>query len=187
MIGRLASSVALAALAAAATTLQVPHTFSAGTAAVASEVNDNFTYLTNNLSRVYWAPGPTTDTVITATSLTRLDPAPHNVTLASLSLPAGSYLLSGKLSTFALLGGYGSLECALGDPSDPENMDYSDARADVGAVLNMQMPVTLTATTTVTLACDAYGAALDDAAALTTIGVWGSKIMAVKVAAIDKQ
>ena len=62
---------------------QVPHTFSAGTPAKASEVNDNFAYLASSIPLAYWWQNPGNVTVTATTKAWQASP-PHEIAVGTL-------------------------------------------------------------------------------------------------------
>ena len=170
---------------------QVPNTFTQGTTARAAEVNENFAYLSARVSRVYWQKSPTCDSpcTMTATSLTYPNPTAHTA-MATLTLPAGSYLVSGKLSTYAYSQiELGDLECVLGVEGGAEDYSSVGLAPLLGGekVLGMEIPVVTTgASTTVRLACRLYGTNTDGTTPIVA-RVWGAKIIALQVASVTEQ
>jgi hypothetical protein len=170
---------------------QVPHTFTTGTPAKASEVNENFAFLAAQAPAVYWKPSATCDTPcdFTASSLSYPNDGPYTE-IASLTLPAGPYLVLGKLSTYARTSIIaGDLECVLGIAGGAN--DYSSvglAPVDGGEkMLSMMTPVAAVgAGTTVRLGCKLYGTQADGSS-LIRARIWGAKIIAIRVASVTQQ
>ena len=144
---------------------------------------------------VYWQVSPTygerSVEVTAATPDYQPDP-PHEIAIASLTLPAGNWPLSGKLSEWndgqAL---YGDLECALGEPgADPTRTDYSSIGL-LGAekVLSMEVPVSTSGSaTTVYFACHLYGVKWDGLSySLATANIWGAKMIALQIGPVSRQ
>ncbi len=164
---------------------QVPHTFSAGTAAKASEVNENFAFLAGR-GKVYYKASTTysqdTPGSFSATTDTVLD---------TLTLPQGSYLLSAKFSAHTdQNGGYYALSCGLGVGA--ENDWVGVAQDDLvhslsDSLVSMQVPVTITAASgTAEVMCHVSGQN-GAGTAPVVMQIWGLKIMAIQVASVVKQ
>lgn len=117
------------------------------------------------------------------------DPNPY-VPLATLELPAGNYLLTGKLTDyFQSPVEYGALECFLGRP-DTGAGDWATIAAPVGQVLTMMVPMRLVAwRTRIILGCRLFGLYYDDNGQQQPIkaGVWGVKLIAERVSSIAEQ
>jgi hypothetical protein len=77
--------------------------------------------------------------------------ATTNVTVASLTLPAGSYLLYAK-ANLVRTGGSGSNECSLRDGATALDTVANQGNA-TGEVIVAHAAITLSATTTVTYQC----------------------------------
>jgi hypothetical protein len=170
---------------------QVPHTFTTGTPAKASEVNENFAYLAAQAPAVYWKPSPTCDAPcdFTATALSYPNDTAYTE-IATLALPAGSYLVLGKLSAYSRTSIIaGDLECVLGVAGGAN--DYSSIGlaplAGGEKMLGMTVPIAAVgASTTVRLGCRLYGTQADGTS-LIRAQLWGAKIIAVRVASITQQ
>jgi len=180
----------VAVAAASAAPAQVPHTFTPGTPAKAAEVNANFAFLSAR-PQVIWARSATCDTpcAMTATSLHIPNADPYT-TIASLSLPPGSWLLFGKLTAYATTElQFGDLQCVLGESGGQEDFSSIGLAPRLGGQkhLGMQVPLVTTApSTTVRLGCKLFGARPDG---VTLIGaeLWGAKILALQAASVVEQ
>lgn len=170
----------------------LPHDFAPGAPARAAHVNDNFAWLAARDARVIWKKSPTCDVpacAMTASSLTWPNNSDYTV-VASLDLPAGSWLLTGKLATYAKSDvRHGDLECALGVPGGEQ--DYSSVglapAVGGGRTLSLHLPVVTTAAaTTVRLGCKLWGVNTDDTTPIAA-EVWGAKLFALRVASIVQQ
>jgi hypothetical protein len=180
----------VAVAASGAASAQVPHTFAPGTPAKAAEVNANFSFLAAR-PQVIWKRSPTCDNpcTMTATSL-RYPNADGYTTIASLGLPPGSWLLSGKLSAYAVSDIlYGDLQCVLGKEGGQEDFSSVGLAPLLGGQkhLGLQVPfVTTDPTTTVRLGCKLFGAR-PDGTTLIDAQVWGARILALQVASVVEQ
>lgn len=178
--------LALLFLAPTAARSDAPFAFEAGTAAKAAEVNANFAYLEGLLPAVYWAVSPTYDrgVEVTATSTTTISTWEElNISVASLTLPAGSYLASAKIVAWSA-STWADLQCALAT-SDGTQADWSSIDANGGEkVLTMQVPLTLTVETTIRFVCHLCGTASSGSATAT---LWGAKLYAVRAASVTMQ
>ncbi len=163
----------------------VPHTFTAGTAAKASEVNDNFAFLAGR-GKVYYKASTAYSQDVAGTFSATTD-----TVLDTLSLPKGSYLLSAKLSAHTDdAGGYYTLSCGLGVGAEDDWVgvaqdDLEHSLSDTMVV--MQVPVTVTAdSATAQVMCKVSG---KDGTGTNPVvlEIWGLKIMAIEVASIVKQ
>lgn len=188
------TTLALALLAAAAPALgqqELPHTFTPGTAARAGDVNDNFAWLAARDARVIWKKSPTCDEPCrwTASSLVYPNPSGYTV-VAALDLPAGSWLLSAKLSTHAMSDvAFGDLECVLGPPDGEQDFTSVGLAPTLGGekALSLQVPLVAAGPrTAVRLGCKLYGTSTDGTTPIAA-KLWGAKIFAVQVASIVQQ
>lgn len=166
---------------------EVPFTFSPGTTARAADVNANFAYLDARSPRVYWAKSPTydSDVTLTATATQWVANVDHPLAIGALTLPPGSYVLSGKIGYYKGTAVFGGLECVLGDPGGSGIAEYASHGAECNGTVNLQLPITLATTTTVTFACHLW--AQNSAGGAGTGHVWGGRIYAVSVASITQQ
>lgn len=99
--------------------------------------------------------GPGADGWINRTTTTVAVPTTP-VTLATLNLPAGSYLLSGKVS-LVRTGGGGTSTCTLNDGATV--LDQLDNQTSTSGELTvLQSAVTLTGTTAITVRCSSTSA-----------------------------
>ena len=146
----------------------------------------------DHLPAVYWQVSPVyggTGAQVTATALAWQPDPPHEIAIASLTLPAGNWLLSGKLSEWNFGdAAYGDLECALGDPADPAHADYSSiGLIGTEKVLALEVPITTTGrATTVTLSCHLYGAQPDGVTPASAT-IWGAKLVALQLGPVSRQ
>jgi hypothetical protein len=114
-------------------------------------------------------------------------PNPNDyTTLTTLALPAGSYLVTAKLSAFAATGTlYVNFECALLDSTgkDPKDMSSFDGTAE--QTLFLQAPVSFHswAGGTVRVGCRAFGFQ-PDGVSLVDMHVWNVNIAALQVGSV---
>ena len=163
----------------------VPHTFTSGTAAKASEVNENFAFLAGR-GKVYYKAS----TVYSQDSAHTFS-ATTDMVLDTLTLPKGSYLLSAKLSahTDDAAGDY-ALSCGLGVGA--ENDWVGVAQGDLvnslsDTMVSMQVPVTVTGdSATALVMCKVSGKDGPNVNPVV-LEIWGLKIMALEVAGIVKE
>ena len=150
--------------------------------------------------------GGVADCSMTATSQGWPNPSPYTV-FARLTLPRGSYLLTGKLSyytrtpTQAPAAGWGNLECFMG-LEDESDGDWSSAGV-VGDeyVVALSAPVRLTARTTqIEIGCKLFGVYYWDywmyapfqgmpngEYTPVEVGVWGVRLTAERITSFVKQ
>ncbi len=155
-------------------------------------VADQPAWASDHNPSLYWQVSPTYGDFgaeVTATTPAWQPNPPHEIAVASLTLPAGNWLLSGKLSEWNYGDAvYGDLECALGDPgAGPARADYSSVSlAGAEKVLSMEIPFSTSGrATTVYFACHLYGVKADGSPATATI--WGAKMVALEVGAVSRQ
>lgn len=165
---------------------QVPHTFAPGTAAKASEVNENFAFLAAR-GKVYYKESTTYSTDNPASFSAATD-----TVMDTLTLPQGSYLVSAKLNAHTDdAKGWFVLVCGLsaGDGSDWVGVDRANEPMELqNSMLHMQVPVTITAATgTATVQCRVPYGQNQAGTGPVVLKVWGLKIMAVEVASVVKQ
>ncbi len=127
-----------------------------------------------------------------------IPPPPYTV-LATLELPAGNYLLFGKFSSYPEAPStypavyWGGLECLVGLP-DLSQGDWTTTgfSEDQNVVINM-VPIRLTARSTkVMLGCRLNGmwyweADGYDSRQPVQVGIWGAKLIAVRVGVVVEQ
>jgi len=114
-------------------------------------------------------------------------PNPNDyTTLATLSLPSGSYLVTAKLSAFAASGTlYVNFECAILDSTSPTPRDYSSFDGTAEQTLFLQTPVTFRGWGggTVRVGCRAFGFQ-PDGVNLVDMHVWNANIAALQVGSV---
>lgn len=163
---------------------QVPHTFTAGSAAKASEVNENFAFLAGR-GKVYFKKSTAygdSGGAFSASSYTTLD---------TLTLPQGSYLLSAKLSVHTDDNhGWYVFSCGLfvGDEGDWVGADGEGVHTGADSVVSMQVPVTVTASSgTAYVQCRVNDGQNGAGTGPVGLVIWGLKIAAVQVASVVSQ
>ena len=134
-----------------------------------------------SLYSVSACPGPD-GCAMTATSRDWPNPSPYTV-FATLNLPAGTYLLHGKLSYWTKSPvpnqTWGNNECFIG-LADQSQADYASAGV-IGqeSVVSMIAPLKLTKATTVQIGCKLFGAYYDDAGEHPVeVVVWDARLIA---------
>jgi hypothetical protein len=150
-------------LGAAPVQAQVPHTFSAGSAAKASEVNDNFTYLNDNLPKLIFANNTcTSGCLLTTRSMDNPITISDRQVVASLDLPAGQYLVTAKLGADTDGQAFNAkIDCTLRDAAHTNTADYGSsetrvtgATSGLNSMQSMQLPIDFSAGAgTVQVAC----------------------------------
>jgi hypothetical protein len=170
-----------------AASAQVPHTFTAGTPAKASEINENFAWVQTQL---FYSK----TTCPVGCQITKVNTAEDDrQVFATLPLPAGQYLVTAKLGVYnSVAVTYSRIECSLVDAANPANVDYASAATpmsgsdQINAVEVMQLPITFGASGgTVQVACRTD---LDATSGNTTLkggvsNIFGLSIMATRVSA----
>jgi hypothetical protein len=143
---------------------------------------------------------------MTATSQEWPNPSPYTV-FAKLTLPAGSYMLHGKLSYWTKsptkdpIYTWGNLECFIGTP-DLSQGDWSSAGVNGDSyVVDMNVPLTLRGrTTTIEIGCKLFGAYFENywlyvpfsgmpngELKPVEVGVWGVRLTAEQVGRVIVQ
>ena len=119
---------------------------------------------------------------MTATSDNYPNPSPYTI-FTSLTLPAGTYLLQGKLSYWTKSpvpsNTYGNQECFIG-LANQSQADYSSAGV-IGqeSVVSMMTPLRLTRSATVQIGCKLFGLYWDDSGQHPVeVVVWGVRLIA---------
>lgn len=173
---------------------QVPHTFSAGTPAKASEVNDNFAALSSQISslttKVYFGqcmadrPAPC-DTLVGIGDVTQVGQGAFT-TLKTLTLPQGSYFVETKVDAYSMdtsASGY-NLTCVLEDAATHSPATYAGRTGSWENIIYLQVPVSFGSSGgTVRVGCRALGFKSDGVTPVELI-VWSVSISALTVGSV---
>jgi hypothetical protein len=149
-------------------------------------------------TKACWGGGAN-DCSMTATSTGYPNPADYT-TFATLTLPPGDYVVSGKLSYWVKTPTYvapwgnltwGNLECFIGLP-DKSDGDWSSAGIKGDQyVVSMMAPLKLTArSTTLHIGCKLWGGYVPESggdALPAEVSVWDVRLMAERVSAVVAQ
>jgi hypothetical protein len=113
-------------------------------------------------------------------------PNPNDyTTLAALTVPDGSYMVSSKLSAFAANGTtYVNFECALLDESNNSALDMSSFDGTAEQTLFLQAPISFSTGSggIIRIGCRAFGFQLNGT--LVDMHVWNVNIAATKVRSV---
>lgn len=181
-----AASLSLCTAAAA----QLPYTFTPGAPARAAEVNANFARLADQVAAVgagpavYQARACVPDCILAVTSTVVPNTSAYT-TLATLALPAGSYLVMGKISAYVLgqFNGF-EFECVLRDVANAAAADFSSTSFVRGGQGNVHLQVPMTFAGSGSSAELACRIAVAGATTPLEPHAWGASVIALQVGSV---